>query len=195
MAGQRALDVFWKGPFSWPGFEGINFLPTIPQTPGVYLQTFEYKDGCLIYAAGLSRRPIFVRFKEHTRKYMNGEYNVLNISAAQRGSRQEVWHGWGYARTHREDFKKHKGSILEAVHEQLAGFRIFTAEIESTKEDRILERLEASIMAALYGQPPPICNLPDRGMRLAPRQQSEHPIEVENYCSTLLHGLPSSLKI
>ena len=195
MAGERAHDIFWKGPFSWPGFENINFLQTVPQTPGVYLQTFEHKDGYLIYAAGLSRRPILARFKEHTRKYMNGEYNVLDVFAAQHGNRQEVWHGWGYARIHRDKFEAYKASILEAVREQLSGFRIFAAHIESTREDRILERLEASIMAALYEQPAPICDLPDRDMQLAPRRQTEQRIVVRNHCTAVLHGLPFFLEI
>ena len=195
MTSEETLDIFWEGPFSWPTFESTNSLQTIPQTSGVYLQTFEYKGGYLIHAAGLSRRPILARFREHTRKYMNGEYNVLNVSAAQCGVRQEVWHGWGYARAHRDEFEAHKVLILEAVQEQLAGFRIFTASIESTKEDRILERLEASIMATLYGQLPPICDLPDRGMQLAPRRQSEKPIVAKNHCTAVLHGLPYSPEI
>lgn len=195
MTDEKALDIFWEGPFSWPTFEGTNFLQAVPRTPGVYLQTFEYKGGYLIYAAGLSRRPILTRFKEHTRKYMNGEYNVLNVSAAQRGIRQEVWHGWGYARTHGDEFEENKALILEAVRGQLSGFRIFTAHIESTKEDRILERLEASIMATLSEQPSPVCDLPDEGMQLAPRRQSERPVMVKNHCKAVLHGLPSFLEL
>lgn len=195
MMSEKALDIFWKGPFSWHTFESSDFLLTVPQTPGVYLQTFEYKGGYLIYAAGLSRRPILARFKEHTRKYMDGGYNVLDVSAAQRGIRQEVWHGWGYARTHRDEFQENKTLILEAVHKQLSGFRIFTVNIESTKEDRILERLEASVMATLYEQPAPVCDLPDKGMQLAPRRQSERPVKVKNHCTAVLHGLPSFLEI
>ncbi len=119
------IEANWKGPFSWPKFEGRNQLDPIPPISGVYLQTFEYQSGYLIYAAGLTRRSVPERFEEHTRKYMNGEYNVLDIDAVQQGIRQEIWHGWGYAREHREEFKEREVVILDAVCKQLAGFRIF----------------------------------------------------------------------
>jgi len=55
--------------------------------------------------------------------------------------------------------------ILVAARKQLAGFRIFTANIGT--ERRILERLEAAIMHALDKQPMPLCDIPDKGMMLA----------------------------
>lgn len=48
----KAEDVLWKGPFSWPKFEQINKLDTIPDVAGVYLFTFEYKDGYILRSAG-----------------------------------------------------------------------------------------------------------------------------------------------
>ena len=92
------IEATWDGPYSWPTYETENKLPPIPKIPGVYLQTFEYQGGYLIYAAGLTRRPAPRRFREHTHKYMNGEYTVLDIAAVQQGIRKEIWHGWGYAK-------------------------------------------------------------------------------------------------
>lgn len=189
----QPITLCWEGPFAWPGFERIASLPPIPHRPGVYLQTFEYRDGYLIYLAGITRRAVPARFREHTRKYLNGDYNVLDIDAAQQGVRQEVWHGWGYARAHREEFEVRKREILEAVHRQLAGFRIFVADVG--EGPRLLERLEAAIMNHLYQQPPPICDIPDRGMYLAPRRSSEPPIRARNVCGVALHGLPAFLEI
>jgi hypothetical protein len=192
----KTIEVKWDGPYSWPAFESENNLRPIPKIPGVYLQTFEYQGGYLIYAAGLTRRPVPMRFKEHTRKYMNGEYNVLNIAAAQQGVRREIWHGWGYARKHREEFEERKSIILDAVRKQLAGFRIFITDTgDMRREARVLERFEAAIMGNLYQQASPICDIPDKGMYLAPRRKSENPIIVRNNCQALLHGLPAFLKI
>ena len=82
---------------------------------------------------------------------MNGEYNVLDIAAAQQGVRKRIWHGWTYARTHREKFEERKSTILDAVRKQLAGFRIFiTDTVDMRREARVLERLEAAIMRNLY---------------------------------------------
>lgn len=187
------IEVTWDGPYGWPSFESKNNLHPIPKCPGVYLQTFEYQDGYLIYAAGITRRPVPTRFREHTRKYMNGEYNVLDIAAAQRGIRREIWHGWGYARKHRSEFEERKSIILDAVRKQLAGFCIFVANVRNAP--RVCERLEASVMNNLYQQPSPFCDIPDRGMQLAPRWDSEEPIIVKNRCAVSLHGLPLCLEI
>lgn len=187
------IEITWNGPYAWPTVESENNLQPIPKIPGVYLQTFEYQDGYLIYAAGLTRRPIPVRFREHTRLYMNGEYTFLDIEKAQQGFRREVWHGWGYARNHRTEFEERKPLILDAIRKQLIGFRIFVANVGV--EPRVSERIEASIMYNLYKQPSPICDIPDRGMHLAPRWNSEAPLKVANSYTALLHGLPVILEI
>ena len=45
----------WKGPFAWPGYEKENGLNPIPDVGGVYLWTFEYGDGYLLYLAGMTK--------------------------------------------------------------------------------------------------------------------------------------------
>jgi hypothetical protein len=196
----RTIEVRWDGPYKWPAFESENNLRPIPKVPGVYLQTFEYQGGYLIYAAGLTSESIPKRFKRHTRNYMNGEYNVLDIAAAQQGVRKRIWHGWTYARKHREEFEERKSIILDAVRKQLAGFRIFVTDMGMEpsvlkREPRVLYRLEAAIMDNLYQQASPICDIPDRGMNLRRRKVSENPIIVRNNCAALLHGLPALLEI
>jgi hypothetical protein len=91
------------------------------------------------------------------------------------------------------EYKKEQLKIQEAVREQLAGFRIFAANIGTNK--RIRERLESAIMETLYKQPMPLCDIPDRGMRLIPRRKSEIPIIVKSKCSVMLYGLPACLEI
>jgi hypothetical protein len=187
------FEAFWDGPFSWPNFEERNGLPSIPRSPGVYLQTFKYQDGYLIYAAGITRRPVPVRFKEHTRNYMNGEYNVLNPCEAERGVRKEIWHGWGYAKAHRDQFEENRCEIQKAVKEQLARFRIFVAEVGT--ERRLLERIEASVMHHLNQQSSPYCDIPDQGMMLAPRWNDEEPMLMSSRSKVKIHCIPEVLEI
>lgn len=189
----RTILASWRGPYSWPSFEAENKLDSIPKISGAYLWAFDYMDGYLIYAAGITRRPIPSRFREHTHKYLNGEYTILDISEVRKGIRGEIWHGWGYAREHRDEFERNKIAIQEAARAQLADFRVFVASI--TSEGRVLERLEASIMNCLYKMPPPLCNIPDKGMQLAPRWDSENTIVVKNEMLYRLHGLPEVLEI
>src|SRR5690554_394156 len=187
------IEIIWNGPYSWPKYEDKNNLKSIPQKPGVYLQTVEYQDGYLIYAAGLTRRTIPARFREHTYKYMNGDYNVLDIDAMKQGIRNEVWHGWGWSPDKRLEFERKKNEIIDAVQKQLTGFRIFITDIGTNP--RILERLEAAIMNILYEQQSPVCDIPDRGMMLVPRWESETPIVVKNSCDYKLFGLPKKFEI
>lgn len=187
----RAVEILWRGPFAWPDFEREACLPAAPRTPGVYIQAFEYDRGFVIYGAGITRRPVAVRLREHTRRYLNGEYTVLDVEAARRGERMEVWHGWGYARAHRHEFQARKAEIQDAARRQLAAYRIFVADPDVPGEGlRLRERLEAAIMEGLYQQPEPLRDLPDRGMFLAPRRASELPVHVRSACDSVLHGLP-----
>ncbi len=111
----------------------------------------------------------------------------------EQGIRKEIWHGWGWTPAKRMEFEKRKNLILDSVQKQLAGFRIFVVDIGT--EARILERFEAAIMNCLYKQPSPLCDIPDKGMMLAPRWNTETPLTVRNKCCSLLHGLPDYLEI
>lgn len=187
------ISVIWNGPFGWPGFESICSLDQLPNACGIYLQTFQYNNGYIIYCAGITRRTFIRRLKEHTRKYMDGKYNVLDVKSAQEGKRKVIWKGWEYERAHRDKFEKNKTKILLDAIKQLAGFRIFIAQL-STKE-RILERFEASIMNNLYQESVPFCDIPDKGMFLAPRRKSEDTIIVKNYCEHQIYCLPELIEI
>jgi hypothetical protein len=192
---KNRTEIEWRGPFGWPKFEGD--LPSILERPGVYLETVEYQNGYLIYAAGITGRSISIRFKEHTRKYMSGFYNVLAIAAMKKGVRRKVWQGF-WTETPPKDrlteYKKRQLKIQEAARKQLAGFRIFVAIIGNRK--RVRERIEAAIMNNLYDkQPKPFCDVPDRNMRLIKRRPSEKPIVVKNNCESKLYGLPAYLEI
>ena len=193
MSHKPAIDAMWSGPFAWPTFESETKLPSIPNHPGAYLMAVEYLNGYLIYAAGITRRPIPTRFREHTLKYMSGDYTVLDIIAMKEGIRKEIWHGWGWTPEKRTEYENRKLTIVEAARKQLAGFRIFVANVGV--QPRLLERLEASIMDKLYQEPSPFCEIPDKGMMLAPRLEAEEIIVVKNECSATLYGLPKHLEI
>lgn len=136
------LEAVWTGPCGWPGYaDGATLRPT-PRGSGLYLMTFEYGNGYLVYAAGITRRPVASRLREHTRKYLNGEYTVLDVASLRQGVRKEIWHGWGYARAHREEFEARKTEIVEAARAQLSSCRIFVADPGSGS--RVLERFEAA---------------------------------------------------
>jgi hypothetical protein len=190
------IEITWEGPFAWPEFEGESSLPALPRMPGVYIQAFEHQDGYLVAGAGITKRPVAMRLREHTRRFLNGEYTVLDTGAASRAERKEVWHGWGYARAHRHEFEARREAIQDAARRQLASYRIFVADPEiAVAGMRLRDRLEAGIMDSLYQQPPPICDFPDRGMFLARRRAEEPPVLIRSVCSSVLYGLSEVLLV
>jgi len=183
-------NLTWEGPFSWPSFESTNGLPLMPDVEGVYLFTFEYKDGYLIYSVGITNSTK-KRIAQHNREYKKGNYTILKTESAQKGQREEIWHGWNYAKNHKEEFIENQESILKALQDQLGAFRVF---ITQQKEERIRERIEASIMNYIYNIKEPWSDLADRGMFLRGRYNSEMPIKILN-SSRVIYGLPRELEI
>lgn len=196
---EKEIRLLWQGPFTWPKYDSgiITSFNSIPrEASGVYLWAFEYCDGFLIYAAGLTRRSFYKRFREHTKSFVNGVYTIFDIPALRQGIRKEIWHGfWTKERSpeKQKDYESRRDEITDAAREQLSAFRVFVAQVEPAP--RILERLEAAIMNELYMSPPPISDIPDRGMSLAPRWNSEPLILVKNILPVKLYGLPESLNI
>lgn len=191
---QTTLNINWRGPFGWPLFN--EDLPALPETPGVYLFTVDHGNGFLVYAAGITRRPLKKRFTEHSRSYLSGTYNVLDIVAMRQGIRREIWHGSFSKKQSPERLRElelRKIEIQEAAKKQLNGFRIFAADIGV--EVRIPERIEGAVMAALYAAPKPFSDVPDRGMLLMPRWNSETPILAFNICHQVLHCISPVFEI
>lgn len=193
------LEVKWQGPFTWPRFDSVSTasFDLIPiNASGIYLWTYEYCDGYLIYAAGITRRPFQKRFREHTKNYFNGMYTILDMVSLSQGKRIEIWHGfWTKERSPEKliEYESRRDEILEAARKQLSTCRVFVTPVDATP--RILERLEAAIMKALYLSEGATSEIPDRGMQLAPRWPNEEPIVVRNTSSTKLHGLPECFVI
>jgi len=116
----------------------------------------------------------------------------MDVNAAEKGERYEIWHGWNYAKEHQEEFILRKTEILEAVDEQLKSFRIFVAKVS---DKRVRARLEAAIMHNIYYCKEPWAELADRGMFLNGRYNCEMPIEVKNISNFIIYGLPDTLEI
>jgi hypothetical protein len=182
----------WQGPFAWNGYDHDNGLPPLPKLGGVYLFAVPYRNGYAIQGAGETADTVF-RFKQHKRAFLSGEYTVLDIDALGRGIRKEVWHGWGWTEQKRLEYARRKPEIDEAAQRELAGLRIFVADVGPEK--RIRQRLEAKVMDLLYQQPPPLCDLPDKGVFLARRRPAEEPIMVTSVSTVSLYGIPQKFEI
>lgn len=184
-------EIEWQGPFSWVGYENQNKLDKLPDINGIYLWTFQFKDGYLVYCAGITKSTK-KRFRQHSLEYKSGNYTVFNINEAEQGKRVEIWHGWSYAREHRDEFNERKEEILNAVERQLKSYRIFVAEVP---DKRIRARFESAIMHNIYSSNEPWTELADRGMHLSRRKKDETPIEIKNFSNCKIYGIPDTLRI
>jgi hypothetical protein len=184
-------DVKWVGPFSWPKYEHLTKLGSIPDVQGIYLLTFPYHEGFVLYCAGITNSTKR-RLQDHTREYRKGNYTVLNVNHAIKGEREEIWHGWEYAKAHRDEFENNKNDILQAAENQLLSFRVFIAEMQDIRKR---ERMESAIMNHLYVSQEDWAELADRGMFLKGRYNSEMPIVINNICSSKIYGIPTTIEI
>jgi hypothetical protein len=117
----------------------------------------------------------------------------LDVAQLKNGVRSEVWHGCGWNAAKRAEFAASRSEIEEAARRLLTAFRVFVTSVDP--HSRVPERLEAAIVNCLYAAPAPICDVPDKGMMLAPKRNSEEPIAVLNACGSELHGLLVRLSI
>lgn len=184
-------DVLWQGPFSWPGFDPINNLIPIPDIAGVYLFTFAYKDGYILRVAGHTNS-MKRRFSQHKREYMSGRYTVLDAQSANQGERKELWHGWEYAKTHQDEFLRHKTYILKSVENELVSCNLFITEVGDRRKR---ERIEFAIMQNAYLSKEPWGDLVDGGTALRGRANGEVPIAVKNICPHKIYGIPDMFEI
>lgn len=145
----------------------------------------------MVYCAGITKSTK-KRFRQHTLEYKSGNYTVFDISKAEQGKRVEIWHGWSYARTHRDEFNERKEEILRAVEEQLKSFRVFVAHVPDRRERT---RFEAAIMYNIYNSKESWAELADRGMALSKRKNDEIPIIITNKSLVKFYGLPTSFEI
>lgn len=184
-------NVEWSGPFLWPGIEKSKNSQSLPDLAGVYLITFEYLNGYILRSAGITNSTKR-RFREHTKMYLSGQYTVLCPYHAKQGIRKELWHGWGYAKTHPEQIVAHQKYIADLAMETLKEYRIFIAQI-TDKRDR--ERLEFSIIQNAYLVKQPWSDLVDGGMALRGRANYELPVICLNNAKNHIYGLPAELEI
>lgn len=196
-----SIELVWQGPFSWPGACYDAHTPDLGDSEfvdscGVYLWTVNYGTGFLIYAAGITNRPFRVRFREHTRAYRSGVYTIFDAPSLIQGQREVLWPGFwfGHRSVNAErDYAECESEIRVATEKLLGTYRVFVAPIQASS--RVLRRIEAAIMNALYSAGGVVGQIPDRGMALAPRWDCEDPISVRNSCEQLIHGLPAQLDV
>jgi len=124
---------------------------------------------------------------------MSGSYTVLDVEAAKKGERKEIWHGWGYAKEHQDEFLRHKDYIfLKSVENELASYQLFVTEVGAK---RIQERIEFAIIHHAYLSKEPWGDLVDGLMALRGRANDEIPIEIRNFFPRKIYGIPDTFEI
>ena len=90
MPNNGVIEVTWSGPYSWPGFEAESNLSPIPKGHGAYLLNCKTANGYIVYGVGITRRSVRTRLREHTKKYLIGDYTVLDMNAMREGAHRAL---------------------------------------------------------------------------------------------------------
>ena len=133
------MRVSWSAPHAWPKFETVTGLPPLPRRPGVYLWTFEYRDGYLIYLAGETGLTFGERMGQHSLEYMAGRYSIFDLVQAKNGVRSELWHGFLWKARPPEkvaEWKAREAELQNAANRQLAAMRLFVTNNIQPKRTR-----------------------------------------------------------
>jgi hypothetical protein len=191
--------ISWQGPFSllYPDTDSC-FDNAAVNEPGVYMWTYKYRNGYLIYGAGIAyKRALAPRLKEDRRHLFKGEWTILDAASAEQGLRKELWHGteWsGYNSDERKDEGRRRAAEIEGVARGMMGhMRVFLGPLP--REQRVIERVEAAIMCRLYGCGSPFSQLPDVGMHLLPRRTNEPSITIHSHSPVKLYCIPDSFVV
>ncbi|KXW55483.1 hypothetical protein [Ferrovum sp. PN-J185] len=181
------IKVDIQGPFGWPNYEDSK--PVLPTKSGVYITCFAYEDSYIPWGVGVTKRKFRTRFMEHTTKFINGDYNILNYEKAIQARRQLAWKGWTWTEEKKAIFLQNKAEILKDAVTQLISTYIFIIELEGIIR---LERLESALVDNFHSKGNILI---DTGMMLSRRWHNEEIINVSFNRHSIIHQLPMSLTI
>ena len=190
------LELETIGPFSWLS-SCDDAPPRVFDSPasnkcGVYLFTVPTEEGYLIYWVGQTSQPVRTRLATHSREFLAGTYNILDMAELREGKRTVLWRGLWWRKDAADRYEEYllsasKVALLTLT--QLRATRIYM--IPTPKDRRFLARLEASIVNTLYADSK-VGTILDRGYNLAPRWDTEDPIQIR-LTGPNFRGLPSIL--
>lgn len=186
------------GPFSWIS-SSVDAPPRVFDVPasttcGVYLFTVPTTEGHLIYWVGQTSQSVRVRLATHSREFLAGTYNVLDMAELREGKRTVLWWGLWWRKDSADCYEEYLLSadkVAPLTLTQLRATHIYM--IPTPKDRRLLDRLEASIVNSLYADPE-VGGILDRGYSLAPRWETEDPIQAR-LTGPGFRGLPSVLDV
>jgi hypothetical protein len=189
--------INWQGPFSLlhPDTDSCFDCPAVNE-PGVYLWTYQYHDGYLIYFAGITVMQSFAqRLKDNRRHLFRGEWTILDAASAEQGLRKELWHGtdWkGHDSPERKAEGRRRAAEIEGMARAMMGrMRVYLGPLP--REQRIIERVAAGIMRQVQDCGAPFNQLPDTGMQLLPRRPNEPSITVYSHAPVKFHCIADDL--
>lgn len=192
------VDLHVAGPFSWIR-SAINDPPRVFDAPeskvcGVYLFAVIAAEGDLIYWVGQTSLPVRRRLATHSREFLAGTYNILDVQNLRALQRVVAWRGLWWRRDsvdRYEEYLLRAGEIAPLTLAQLRATRVFI--IPTPKDRRFLARLEAAIVQALNASDA-VGGILDRGYSLSPRWDAEEALEVELKGPRFI-GMPRKLTI
>jgi hypothetical protein len=189
-----AIQVGFRGPYSWPGTTNAPsiFSAPIGQSCGLYVWSIRVGEQEIIYYVGITTRRFRDRFREHLGEHTSGGYHLYDPEAFTRGIKKQLWPGrFGSIGRSSQEFMENFEQFAPAIAALARLYRFHVAPL--APDGRTLERVEAALANYLYDSPGIVGDFQDRGIHYRPRWPSEVPFEVAFTSVCPLLGLPAAL--
>ncbi|GEM_PF-4433417 len=137
---------------------------------------------------------------QHLTEFLNGGYEILDVERMIETEKVVRWRGgyyWGGARpAHWESIREFVAglpSLAGNIQRLLQTLHVLLGPVATDK--RILERIEAALMASLFGSSPEQRVFYSKAMRLSPLKPQEQEVAVDLRFPCDVRGLPPKLVV
>jgi len=192
---EKLYTLKFLGPFYPVEKQGkFRFISPDLKNAGLYMFTFEYNSGFIVWFDGFSTRNVSNRLNDHIKNILRGSYSILDVNEANAGRRVEIWHGFYFTKNEskKREFDEQRQLLLPSIFTMIKGLHIFFVPLNESR--RVLSRIEAAIMNQLYNSSGITSDFPDKGMHLEPRWPEETAFRVIVEKSPIIHGLPAEFE-
>lgn len=192
---EKLYTLKFLGPFYSTEKDGrFGFKSPDLKNAGLYIFTFGYNSGFIVWFDGFSTRNVSVRLNDHIKNILRGSYSILDVNEANAGRRVEIWRGFYFTKSEskKKEFDERRQFLLPSIFTMIKGLHILFAPLSESR--RVLSRIEAAIMNQLHNSSGLTSDFPYKGMHLEPRWPEETAFRVIVEKGPIIHGLPAEFE-
>ncbi|MBP7654308.1 hypothetical protein KA977_12855 [Candidatus Dependentiae bacterium] len=188
-------SLHFHGPYSWRHNGDCVFDSPHIKSSGIYLHTFPYTNGFIVYYVGETGDSFQARLTTHAKGYISGEYRLLDYDALCKGEKKYIWQGlWKTDRVHLfSEFYDKYDEYVVSIKKIMDNMNLFIAPLEA--DQRMRRRIEGAIGRHFLTNPGFIGQLPDTDNKLWYRKNEETPLKFRITAASKIFELPDEIQV